>query len=356
MSFVEKLIRPHLKDLVPYSSARDEYTGNQGVFLDANENSIGSIGMGHWNRYPDPYQKEIKRLLANSRGLTENQVFVGNGSDEPIDLLIRAFCEPGNDEIIIFPPTYGMYRVSAGVNNVKVREILLTEDFQPDVDQFEKQVNECSKIVFVCSPNNPTGNLISVEKIESILKLSPGLVVVDEAYIDFSGEGSWVQHLDSYENLVVLQTFSKAWGLASLRLGMAFAFHEVIEVLTSIKPPYNVSGPVQEMIINALRYPDVKRSWVERLLSERGKLKEALQELEIVEKIFPSDGNFFLVRFTDAKSTFHFLTKNKVIVRDRSNQPLCENCLRITVGTDNENHRLIQLLNTFASTELIKKI
>jgi histidinol-phosphate aminotransferase len=351
MSFVDKIIRPHLKALVPYSSARDEYTGNQGIFLDANENAIGSIGLGHWNRYPDPYQREIKMLLANSRKLDEEQVFIGNGSDEPIDLLIRAFCDPGTDEIVIFPPTYGMYKVSATVNNVSVREILLNDDLSIDTEALRKQISSKSKIVFVCSPNNPTGNLIKSEQVAEILELAPGLVVVDEAYIDFSTEPSWTSRLQEHENLVVLQTFSKAWGLASLRVGMAFASPGIIAVMTKIKPPYNVSGPVQEMIINALRYPDVKRSWVDRLLTERGKLRDALVDLPIVEKVFPSDGNFLLVRFQEAKTVFRLLLKNKVIVRDRSSQPLCENCLRITVGTDHENQRLLQLLTNFETNE-----
>jgi len=347
MAEIDKLVRQHLLDLIPYSSARDEYSGNQGVFLDANENAIGSIGMGHWNRYPDPYQKEIKHTLAISRELGDQNVFIGNGSDEPIDLLIRAFCEPGKDEVLVFPPTYGMYSVSASINNVHVNQVQLTEDFEIDVEGFLKAVNKNTKIVFICSPNNPTANSINPESIKIIVEKSPGLVVIDEAYIDFSYKESWSRKVKEYNNLIVLQTFSKAWGLASLRLGVAYGDQKVITILSKIKPPYNVSGPVQEMIINALRYQDVKRSWVERLNREKEKLIVDLNELEMVEKVYPSDANFLLVKFKKSKKVFKHLTKSKIIVRDRSNLPLCDNCIRITVGIDHENNKLLQALKSF---------
>ncbi len=345
---VTDLIRPHLKSVKPYSSARDEYTGAEGVFLDANENPYGSAAGEGWNRYPDPYQRPLKQEIARIKQVNEANIFLGNGSDEPIDLLIRAFCEPGQDHILTFPPTYGMYQVSAGIQNIAVEKVLLTPDFQLDLTPAMEALRRLPKITFLCSPNNPSGNLLRREDITHVLAHAQGIVVVDEAYIDFPQEESWNQVLEQYPNLVVLQTFSKAWGMASLRLGMAFASEEIVELLNKIKPPYNIPGPVQEAALLALKQNEDKtKTWVEQLNREREQFIPKLEGLPMVEKVFPSDANFLLVRFDSSQEVFHYLLQQKVIVRDRSSQPLCEGCLRLTIGTREENNRLIEALATF---------
>jgi len=340
-----RLLRPHLANLKPYSSARDEYTGKAGVFLDANENPYGSAGLlENFNRYPDPYQHEVKTAISKIKGVPPTSIFLGNGSDEPIDLLIRAFCEPGKDAIIIVPPTYGMYEVSAGINNVEIVRVPLKENFQLDVKGVLSAVSEQTKILFLCSPNNPTGNLLRKEDVLTLLHQFPGLVVIDEAYIDFAPESGFVHNLEQLPNLVVLQTLSKAWGLAGLRLGMAFGGVEIIRILNRIKPPYNIPSPSQKIVLEALANVGAKQKMVADIMLQKEKLEEALKALSLVEHVYPSDANFLLVRVPKPKETYRFLVEQKVIVRDRSNVMHCHGCLRITVGTQKENEALLKAL------------
>ena len=340
------LLRPHILTLTPYSSARDEYTGKVGVFLDANENPLGSTtDTGDYNRYPDPHQLAIKQKLAPIKGVRAEQIFLGNGSDEPIDLLVRATCVPGQDSILIMPPTYGMYEVSAAVNDVELIKVPLTPDFQVDVDAVLSAITPNTKLIWLCSPNNPSGNLLHADAIRTILKAADhSLVIVDEAYIDFADAPSWTSELDNYPNLVVLQTFSKAWGLAALRLGMCFASEELIHVLNKIKPPYNISAPAQVLALEALNHEAEKNKMVTEILDERHTLVKNLRSLPSVQVIYPSDANFLLVRFDDAKAVFEHLIEQQVIVRDRSKVKLCDSCLRISVGIKAENDRLLDVL------------
>src|SRR5690606_5758979 len=337
---INSLVRRNVLAMKPYSSARDEFHGEAEVFLDANENPYPSP----YNRYPDPLQWKVKEKLGELKGIDPKQIFLGNGSDEPIDLIIRAFCEPNQDSIMITEPTYGMYKVCAEVNAVNVQQVLLTPDFDLDLDAIPNTFDATTKVIFLCSPNNPTGNLLSRDKIVEVLKRFYGLVVIDEAYIDFTKAKSFIQELKRYPNLVVLQTFSKAWGLAGLRLGMCYASEEIISILNKIKYPYNVNIRTQELALDALENAYRKDIWVDEILRERTMLADALQKLSIVEKVFPSDANFLLVRVKDAQSTYQYLMDNRIIVRDRSRVNLCYNSLRITVGTPEENQRLLQAL------------
>lgn len=350
---LNQLIRPHLLSLTPYSSARDEYTGKLGVFLDANENPYGSVLSEKYNRYPDPHHHLIKEKLAPLKGVNTNQIFLGNGSDEAIDLLIRATCTPGKDSVLILPPTYGMYEVSASINDVQVIKVPLTSEFQLDTEAVLNAVQPNTKILWVCSPNNPSGNLVASEAIETLLTSFEGLVVVDEAYIDFASVLSWNQRLSEFPNLVVLQTFSKAWGLASLRLGMCFASAELITLLTKIKPPYNLSGPTQQYLVEALDREEEKNAMVVVILDQRQQLAALLAETTGVLRIFPSDANFLLVQFEDAPGTMKYLLEDKVIVRDRSKVTLCDGCLRITVGTEEENEVLVKALKKYRQNSVI---
>jgi histidinol-phosphate aminotransferase len=343
------LLRPHLKQLVPYSSARDDYKGKDGVFLDANENPIGSITEENWNRYPDPYQLELKAKLAEIKGVNAEQIFLGNGSDEPIDLLYRAFCEPQTDEVIINPPTYGMYKVSADINNVKAKEVLLTNQYDLDTQALLSAIQPNTKIIWICSPNNPTGNDVSLEKIEIILKGFKGLVVVDEAYIDFADRPSFTTRLNEFPNLIVLQTMSKAWGLASLRLGIAFCSSEIVAILNRIKPPYNLSGLTQRTVLNALNNLEKKDQMVTEILENREELLSELEALEIVKRVYPTDSNFYLVKMKDAKQVYLKLIEKQVILRDRSKVVLCEDGIRITIGTKEENKKLIEELKKLSN-------
>ncbi|NID11021.1 histidinol-phosphate transaminase [Fibrivirga algicola] len=346
------VLRPHIASLTPYSSARDEYTGTEGVFLDANENALGSTThSGQYNRYPDPHQSAIKARLAPLKGVQTSQLFLGNGSDEPIDLLVRATCRPGIDNVLLLPPTYGMYEVSARLNDVTVKKVPLTTDYQLDLPAVLSAIDAQTKIIWICSPNNPSGNLLDPADIRAVIEAAKtALVVVDEAYIDFAGPGysSWTTYLDTYPNLVVLQTFSKAWGLAALRLGMCFASAELIRVMNVIKPPYNISAPSQALALEALEHVADKESMVAQTLTERDRLATQLGTLPNVQHIFPSDANFLLVRFDEAQAVFEQLIDSKVIVRDRSSVTRCEDCLRITVGTEAENERLLEVLQAIA--------
>ncbi|WP_339606693.1 histidinol-phosphate transaminase [uncultured Roseivirga sp.] len=338
------LLRTHLQKLVPYSSARDDYKGNEGVFLDANENPLGSITEEDWNRYPDPYQKELKAKIAQIKGVRSENIFLGNGSDEPIDLLFRAFCEPGKDNVIINPPTYGMYKVSADINNVEAREVLLTANYDLDVEAIKSAVDENTKIIFICSPNNPTGNDVSLDKIEEVLRFFNGIVLVDEAYVDFTSRQSFALRLEEFPNLLVLQTFSKAWGLAALRLGMAFASEEILAILNKIKAPYNLSGLVQKTVLKALENLEKKDKMVDQILKNRESLGEALKQTPMIKTICPTDSNFFLVKLENASDVYKKLIDQKIILRDRSKVALCEGGIRITVGTEKENELLTEAL------------
>lgn len=345
---INALVRAHILTLKPYSSARDEYTGTEGVFLDANENPFGSALAHHnYNRYPDPYQRKVKQKLAKIKNCKPEQIFLGNGSDEPIDLLFRAFCEPKQDNVILMPPTYGMYEVSADLNLVQAKKVKLTPDFQIDTDSVLREIDANTKLIFVCSPNNPSANSLRKAPIRLLLSNFSGLVVVDEAYIDFAKESSWIDELLDFPNLVVLQTFSKAWGLAALRLGMCFASPEIIKILNKIKPPYNINEATQDLALQALDHVEKKNEMVKAILEEREKLVTALEQTPCILKVYPSDANFVLAKTTNAQKIYHFLTENKVIVRDRSKVTLCEDCLRITVGTSVENKKLVEELRKY---------
>lgn len=345
---ITKLLRLHLQQIKPYSSARDEYTGKVGIFLDANENAITT---NNFNRYPDPHQHAVKALIADIKNTTIENIFLGNGSDEAIDLLIRAFCEPKNDNqrdnILLMPPTYGMYEVSANINNIATISVNLTSDFQLDLGNIFKNINKNTKIIFICSPNNPSGNLLKREEIKQILEKFNGIVVIDEAYADFSSEISFVSELEKYSNLVVLQTLSKAWGLANLRLGMAFASKEIIQILNKIKPPYNINGVTQQLVAESLAKESQKNEMVKEIIFQRNLLEKELKNINFITKIYPSDANFLLVKMDNAQEIFDKLLTEKIIVRNRTKVILCDNCLRITVGTAQENEKLLLALKSF---------
>ena len=346
---IENLIRPNIRDLKPYRSARDDF--NTGILLDANENSLGAPypkaeGL---NRYPSPYQKELKQKIADWRNVDTENIFVGVGSDEAIDLLFRIFCEPGKDRIITTPPTYGMYKVSANINNIAVDEVLMSKDFEPEVEAILEAATPQTKLLFLCSPNNPTGNVISEKNIETLLQKFPGIVVVDEAYIDFSDTNSWAPKVNDYENLVVLQTMSKSFGLAGIRLGMAFASKKVIDYMTKVKAPYNVNALTSRYAIEAFDHLDQIRNHISTIKAERERLRNSLENFDAVRKIFPSDANFLLVKIDDAKQIYKQLAAEGIIVRYRGNEPHCESCLRISVGTQEENDKLIETLKKVLS-------
>ncbi len=343
MQIIDQLLRNNILKLKPYSSARDEFSGHAAVFLDANENPFNQP----YNRYPDPQQHELKKKIAPLKGVEPQNIFLGNGSDEAIDLLIRAFCEPGLDNVVSISPTYGMYQVAADVNNIEVRKVKLTDDFQLDVEALTNAADAHTKLLFLCSPNNPTGNCFSREAIQNILEKFQGIVILDEAYIDFAPDKSWLPNLGAYPRLVILQTFSKAWGMAGIRLGMAFAHPRIIEVLNKIKYPYNVNILTQKKALELLNQHSQTLQWVKELLDERKRLAGELTQLPFVEKIHPSDANFLLVRVEAPKKTYQFLVDQGIIVRDRSSVTLCEGCLRITVGSPKENTTLMKALNNF---------
>jgi len=337
---VMKLVRKNIIDMKPYSSARDEFKGEAEIFLDANENPYPS----GYNRYPDPLQWKVKEKLATLKNVEPEQIFLGNGSDEAIDLIIRAFCEPYKNSILITDPTYGMYAVCAEVNAAPLIKVALTPDFDLDLDGLMAAITNDTSVIFFCSPNNPTGNLLSHDKILTVLERFQGIVVIDEAYIDFTNTESFTRLISTYPNLIVLQTFSKAWGLAGLRLGMAFSSKEVINVLNKIKYPYNVNIQTQEIALNALLNTTKKENSVEEIIAQRSALAKELVKLPITEHVYPSDANFLLVKVKDAPGTYRYLMDRKIIVRDRSKVTLCKNCIRITIGTPQENKNLIAVL------------
>ena len=352
---LDKLVRPNIKTLKPYSSAKDEYTGDAKILLDANENSLGSPLTKWYNRYPDPYQQKLKDKLAFVKQIAANQIFIGNGSDECIDILFRTFCEPGKDNIIICPPTYPMYEVSANINDIAIQKAPLLSDYQLNLAHIEQLVNSNTKIIWICSPNNPTGNSLDRIDIETILNHFEGIVVVDEAYINFSKQKSFVQSLIDYPNLVVLQTLSKAWGLAGLRLGMCFASPQVIGFMNKVKAPYNINIVTQELALQALDEVGQVNDMIKLLVDMRIALAEVIGSMPHVIQVFPSDTNFILVKIPKARQLYAYLLSQGIIVRDRSALELCEDSLRITVGTEQENTLLVDAMyewitNTFELT------
>jgi len=344
---LDKLIRDNIKNLVAYSSARHEFAGKASVFLDANENAFGSPLPEKFNRYPDPLQWQLKFQLAKIKGVPAENIFIGNGSDEVIDLAYRIFCNPGTDNVIVCPPTYGMYEVSANINDVQIKKIDLTEDFQLDVEGILNAVDGNTKLLFICSPNNPTGNNMNRNDVEMLLNNFPGIIIIDEAYINYSKQKTFIQELTEYPNLVVMQTLSKAWGLAALRLGLCYASMDIIDIFNKVKPPYNVNDASQQLGLKALQDTDTVNNWIKQVVEQKNILRDAMQQLPFCEKIYPSDANFILVKVNDANKLYDYLSGNEVIVRNRSKDAHCENCLRITIGTPEENGVLINLLKSY---------
>ncbi len=344
MTDINFLLRDNIRKLVPYASARDEFSGSAHIFMDANENSLGSPISPPFNRYPDPHQVKIKEKLTQIKGLPPRHIFLGNGSDECIELLYRAFCNPGKDNVIIHPPTYGMYEVSAHIHDAEVRRAPLTETFELDLAALEQLVDVHTKIIWICSPNNPTGNAINRRDIEMILNNFDGLVVIDEAYINFSRQQSFIRELTEYPNLVILQTLSKAWGLAGLRLGMAFASEMIVEVLNRIKPPYNIGQATQELVLEALQETTKVNEMIKEIVHMRNELAEKISRLSSVMNVYPSEANFLLVKIEDARRVYETLINKGIVVRDRSSAPGCTDCLRITVGTKEQNDKLLETL------------
>jgi histidinol-phosphate aminotransferase len=347
---LQDITRKNIRSLQPYSSARDEFTGEASVFLDANENPFNAP----YNRYPDPRQLELKKQLSLLKKIPTDSIFLGNGSDEPIDLLFRAFCEPGFDNVVAISPTYGMYRVAADINNISYREVLLEEDFSLNARKILSAVDSSTKMIFLCSPNNPTGNALDQKEILSIIQNYNGLVVLDEAYIDFCPEKSLINNLGIYTNLVILQTLSKAWGLAGIRLGMALASPEIISILNKIKYPYNINLLTQHKALEMLQTETTKNEWVETILQQKEILATELAKLPMTLKLYPSDANFILVKTTAAKAIYNALVDKQIIVRDRSKVSLCGECLRITVGKAEENSMLINALKEIRKFENLK--
>ena len=340
---INNLIRENVKSMKPYSSARDEFedfdTADM-IFLDANENPFQN-GV---NRYPDPQQTSVKKVLAKQRNVNQNQILLGNGSDEVLDLIFRAFCEPKQDNVITLPPTYGMYGVLANLNNIENREVLLSNEFQPQVEQILDTVDENTKIIFLCSPNNPTANSFSDESVTKLLKNFKGLIVIDEAYIDFSDKASWLEKMNQYPNLIITQTLSKAYGLAGIRLGICYASAEVIAVLNKIKPPYNVNELTQQRALERLSHPEIIQSEITSIIVQREELLKVLVDVKFVEKIYPTEANFILIKVDDANKRYDELIAKGIVIRNRTTQPLCENTLRLTIGTEEENIKLIEVL------------
>jgi histidinol-phosphate aminotransferase len=373
---LQKLVRENIKRLTPYSSARHEFTGEASIFLDANENSYGSpvflpspqklnnpLSISEdkdalrqdvaerpevrFNRYPDPLQWQLKFEVSRIKGVPAENIFIGNGSDEVIDLAYRIFCNSGKDNVIICPPTYGMYKVSADINDVEIKKINLTEQFQLDVEGILNVTDENTKLLFICSPNNPTGNNMNRYDVELLLNNFHGIILIDEAYINYSRQKTFIQELTEYPNLIVMQTLSKAWGLAALRLGLCFASLEIIDLFNKVKPPYNINKASQELAIEALRNIQQVNSWITEIVEQRNNLKKELSVFNFIKKIYDSDANFLLIQVADADALYQYLANNKIVVRNRSKEILCENCLRITIGTPQENLELLKTLRGY---------
>lgn len=346
---LQELVRPHILKMKPYSSARAEYTGNSGIFLDANENPLGSVTQSMHNRYPDPLQLNIKNELAKLENVKVNQIFLGNGSDECIDVLVRTFCEPKHDKILVCPPVFSMYEHAAQAQNIEVIEILLQDNFQLNVDEmlhFAQHDNKV-KIIFICSPNNPTGNLINAKDIEIILNNFSGIVLIDEAYQDFSANESWIKRLNEFDNLVVIKTFSKAYGMADARIGMLYANEEIIHYMNVIKLPYNINQHSQQLAIEALKNIHKKEAFVTELLQIRDNLIAELSKIDFIKDVFPSDANYILFKVEDANKLYQYLIEENIIVRNRNSAPLLKGCLRVSVGTQIENERFIEVLKNY---------
>lgn len=337
---LDSWVRENIKRLKPYSSARNEFSGSGVIYLDANENPYNNP----YNRYPDPLHLRLRDILSEMKGVESNQIFLGNGSDEGIDLLIRIFCEPKRDNIVSMEPTYGMYKVCAGINDVEYREVKLTDEFQLDLTGFDEAIDPKTKLLFLCSPNNPTGNSLNREDVCKLLEKYPGPVILDEAYIDFSNQRSFLHDLSRYPNLVVLQTFSKAWGLAGIRFGMVYAQQEIIELLYKIKYPYNLNSVTQDIAYEFMSKVKKKNTWVEMILKEKQRLENEMIKLPMVIKNYPTDANFLMVKMIKPLAVLEYLKAKKIIVRDRSQVTLCEGCLRITVGSREENDALLHAL------------
>lgn len=339
---LEELVRENVLKLIPYSSARDEFTGfkNPMIFLDANENPFEN-GV---NRYPDPQQRTVKAVLAKQKEVLESQILLGNGSDEVLDLIYRVFCEPKTDNIITLPPTYGMYKVLAQINDIENREVLLSEDFQLNTAAMMEQIDSRTKLIFICNPNNPTGNTFDKESIETLLKSFRGMIVIDEAYIDFSSQPSWISRLEEFPNLIVTQTLSKAYGMAGIRLGICYASQQVISIIDKVKPPYNVNELTQRKALERLEDTQLIRNEINSILEAKDSLIKALVQLNWVEKVYNSEANFLLLKVDNAKLRYQQLIAKGIVIRDRSTQPLCENTVRITIGTQAENTKLIEVL------------
>lgn len=340
MKTLQELIRPNIWSLAPYSCARNEFTGEASVFLDANENPYNQP----FNRYPDPLQLQLKEQIAALKGVRPTQIMLGVGSDEPIDLIFRIFCEPAQDNVVAISPTYGMYGVCADINNVAYKQVNLNDDFSLDAQNVLNACDANTKVIFLCSPNNPTGNSLERSEIEKIVTGFEGIVVIDEAYIDFSNEPSWLASLNAYPNIIVLQTFSKAWGMAALRCGMAFASEDIIAFFNKVKYPYNLNLLTQEAVLKQVEAVEQKNKWVETLLAERSKMIANLQNLPLVKHIYPTDANFVLAKVDDANKTYNYLVNKGIIVRNRNSVTLCQGCLRITIGTPQENQELLTAL------------
>lgn len=344
MKSLQELTRPNIWSLAPYSSARNEYAGREArVFLDANENPYNAP----FNRYPDPLQLELKAAISNVKGVSVESIFLGNGSDEPIDLVYRCFCQPGVDNVVAIEPTYGMYKVCADINDVEYRPVLLDEHYQITADKLLKATDSHTKLIWICSPNNPTGNNINREEIVKTIEGFEGLVMVDEAYSDFSAQKTLRSELSRYPNLIVLNTMSKAWGCAAIRLGMAFASKEIIEIFNKVKYPYNVNLLTQQQALEAMKDPFEVDKWVKLLLEERKRMIDSFKLLPICQEVYPTDANFFLAKMTDAKQIYDYLVDRGIIVRNRNRVQLCQNCLRITIGTKTENGELIAALRQY---------
>ena len=344
MFSLEQLVRPNIWSLAPYSSARDEYSGKEAhVFLDANENPYNAP----YNRYPDPLQRDVKQVLSKVKGVPAENIFLGNGSDEAIDLPYRIFCEPGRDNVVAIAPTYGMYKVCADVNNVEYRTVMLDDDFQMHADQLLAACDGNTKIIWICSPNNPTGNSLNRDEIVKVIENFDGIVIVDEAYIDFAQQKSMRQELPTHPNLIIMQTMSKAWGSAAIRLGMAFASKDIIAIYNKVKYPYNVNLLTQQQALEALKDPFEVDKWVKTILLERSRVMQAFLDLPICEQVFKTDANFFLARVTNAKEIYDYLVDKGIIVRNRHRVELCQNCLRITIGTRTENNELLAALRQY---------
>ncbi len=344
---LQKLVRDNIRNLQPYSSARHEFTGKASVFLDTNENAYGSPVAEKFNRYPDPLQWQLKFQLARVKGVPAENICIGNGSDEIIDLAYRIFCNSGKDNVIICPPTYGMYAVSAAINDVEIRKVNLTKDFQLNVEGILNATDGNSKLLFICSPNNPTGNNMNRAAVEILLNNFPGIIIIDEAYINYSKQKTFIQELTEYPNLIVIQTLSKAWGLAALRLGLCYASMDIINLFNKVKPPYNINDASQQIALEGLQHTELVNEWILEVVEQMVILINELDKFSFIKKVYPSDANFVLVKVDDADAIYQFLAGEEIVVRNRSKEPGCENCLRISIGTPEENEVLISALKKY---------